>query len=410
MARAARERRLSAHLIANGVQLDDLALWITLGIILGGRLGYALFYKPVMFAQLFTGGVNYGVPHGRGPNLLAYNTDVIKTAPTSWESTETGISGASPCTRIWTACGCSAGTGSPRLSYADGDSSWTTRPASSPMSSLGASVTGTWSTTSATDEATEGLNTPVPNWRSPASPAAPAAAPATVTSSDWRAWLSSTGVIVSTRPSFSVLPRRARMSPSWSTAGIEGFTRTVAIVEADVALFVVRERPRVEVGAADGQPRPVHDHQLVVHELEQIRVGLLEPHLAAGRAVGQVRHVRQISLASVCLQELRERVLRIAANHEVDLRLAGEDLGVFQVAVLPAEHEGGRWEMRLRPARGALQRRGVPHVNAVGLLAGAWRVGGSAVRPSRPTRTSPCCSRAGQSRVPRQAPPGTPPH
>jgi phosphatidylglycerol:prolipoprotein diacylglycerol transferase len=39
----------------NGAQLDDLALWITIGIILGGRLGYALFYKPVMFAQLFTG-------------------------------------------------------------------------------------------------------------------------------------------------------------------------------------------------------------------------------------------------------------------------------------------------------------------------------------------------------------------
>ncbi len=39
----------------NGMQLDDLALWITIGIILGGRLGYALFYKPVMFAQLFTG-------------------------------------------------------------------------------------------------------------------------------------------------------------------------------------------------------------------------------------------------------------------------------------------------------------------------------------------------------------------
>lgn len=36
-------------------QLDDLVLWITLGIIVGGRLGYALFYKPVMFAQLFTG-------------------------------------------------------------------------------------------------------------------------------------------------------------------------------------------------------------------------------------------------------------------------------------------------------------------------------------------------------------------
>ncbi len=30
-------------------------------------------------------GVNYGVPHGRGPNLLMYNTDVITTAPTSWD-------------------------------------------------------------------------------------------------------------------------------------------------------------------------------------------------------------------------------------------------------------------------------------------------------------------------------------
>jgi len=31
-------------------------------------------------------GVNYGVPHGRGPNLLAYNTEVLKTPPTSWDS------------------------------------------------------------------------------------------------------------------------------------------------------------------------------------------------------------------------------------------------------------------------------------------------------------------------------------
>ena len=38
-----------------GPQLDDLILWITLGIILGGRFGYALFYKPIMFVQLFTG-------------------------------------------------------------------------------------------------------------------------------------------------------------------------------------------------------------------------------------------------------------------------------------------------------------------------------------------------------------------
>ncbi len=37
------------------LQLDDLVLWITLGVILGGRFGYALFYKPEMYAQLFTG-------------------------------------------------------------------------------------------------------------------------------------------------------------------------------------------------------------------------------------------------------------------------------------------------------------------------------------------------------------------
>jgi putative spermidine/putrescine transport system substrate-binding protein len=30
-------------------------------------------------------GVNYGVPHGRGPNLLGYNKDIITTPPTSWD-------------------------------------------------------------------------------------------------------------------------------------------------------------------------------------------------------------------------------------------------------------------------------------------------------------------------------------
>ncbi len=30
-------------------------------------------------------GVNYGTPHGRGPNLLTYNTEAITTAPTSWD-------------------------------------------------------------------------------------------------------------------------------------------------------------------------------------------------------------------------------------------------------------------------------------------------------------------------------------
>lgn len=37
------------------LQLDDLVLYITLGIILGGRLGYALFYQPELYAHLFTG-------------------------------------------------------------------------------------------------------------------------------------------------------------------------------------------------------------------------------------------------------------------------------------------------------------------------------------------------------------------
>jgi putative spermidine/putrescine transport system substrate-binding protein len=30
-------------------------------------------------------GVPYGTPHGRGPNLLMWNTEVITTAPTSWD-------------------------------------------------------------------------------------------------------------------------------------------------------------------------------------------------------------------------------------------------------------------------------------------------------------------------------------
>jgi len=47
-------------------QLDDLVLWITLGVILGGRLGYVLFYKPALFAadpleivQVWHGGMSF---------------------------------------------------------------------------------------------------------------------------------------------------------------------------------------------------------------------------------------------------------------------------------------------------------------------------------------------------------------
>jgi putative spermidine/putrescine transport system substrate-binding protein len=35
-------------------------------------------------------GVPYGVPHGRGPNILMYNTNELTPAPTSWDSVWTG--------------------------------------------------------------------------------------------------------------------------------------------------------------------------------------------------------------------------------------------------------------------------------------------------------------------------------
>jgi phosphatidylglycerol:prolipoprotein diacylglycerol transferase len=45
---------------------DDFVLWVTLGIILGGRIGYVLFYNPGRFAahpleifQLWTGGMSF---------------------------------------------------------------------------------------------------------------------------------------------------------------------------------------------------------------------------------------------------------------------------------------------------------------------------------------------------------------
>jgi phosphatidylglycerol:prolipoprotein diacylglycerol transferase len=48
------------------VDFDDFILWVTLGIILGGRLGYVLFYNPAYFAanpaeivQLWKGGMSF---------------------------------------------------------------------------------------------------------------------------------------------------------------------------------------------------------------------------------------------------------------------------------------------------------------------------------------------------------------
>ncbi|WP_374599492.1 prolipoprotein diacylglyceryl transferase [Brevundimonas sp.] len=46
---------------ATTTQVDDLVLYITLGIILGGRLGYALFYQPHLYGQLVSGPDNFAL-------------------------------------------------------------------------------------------------------------------------------------------------------------------------------------------------------------------------------------------------------------------------------------------------------------------------------------------------------------
>ena len=52
--------------VANAEQIDDLILWITLGVIIGGRLGYIIFYAPNLFwtdpleiLQVWKGGMSF---------------------------------------------------------------------------------------------------------------------------------------------------------------------------------------------------------------------------------------------------------------------------------------------------------------------------------------------------------------
>jgi len=66
----------------------------TLRLIRGGEVAPVNTGLIPNYANVFPGlkgqphntvnGVPYGVPHGRGANLLIYNTDTFKTAPTSW--------------------------------------------------------------------------------------------------------------------------------------------------------------------------------------------------------------------------------------------------------------------------------------------------------------------------------------
>jgi phosphatidylglycerol:prolipoprotein diacylglycerol transferase len=52
--------------VATDVQVDDFLTWATLGVVLGGRLGYVLFYQPSFFVQnplqvfaLWQGGMSF---------------------------------------------------------------------------------------------------------------------------------------------------------------------------------------------------------------------------------------------------------------------------------------------------------------------------------------------------------------
>jgi phosphatidylglycerol:prolipoprotein diacylglycerol transferase len=52
--------------VATPLQVDDFLTWATLGVVLGGRLGYVLFYQPAVFIaeplrilQVWTGGMSF---------------------------------------------------------------------------------------------------------------------------------------------------------------------------------------------------------------------------------------------------------------------------------------------------------------------------------------------------------------
>ena len=82
------------------VDFDDFILWVTLGIILGGRLGYVLFYNPSYFLahpseiiQLWKGGMSFhggflgcvmaviGFARWRGISILSLGDLVCAVAP-----------------------------------------------------------------------------------------------------------------------------------------------------------------------------------------------------------------------------------------------------------------------------------------------------------------------------------------
>src|SRR5260221_8757078 len=52
--------------VLDAAQLDDFLVWVTLGVVLGGRIGYVLFYNlgyymqhPVEALKIWTGGMSF---------------------------------------------------------------------------------------------------------------------------------------------------------------------------------------------------------------------------------------------------------------------------------------------------------------------------------------------------------------
>ncbi|HTK34746.1 MAG TPA: prolipoprotein diacylglyceryl transferase [Caulobacteraceae bacterium] len=77
---------------ADEKQIDDLVLWITLGVILGGRIGYVLFYKPALIwtdpveiLRTWNGGMSFhggliGVTLALFGFAVAHRIDVVRLA------------------------------------------------------------------------------------------------------------------------------------------------------------------------------------------------------------------------------------------------------------------------------------------------------------------------------------------
>ena len=71
-------------------QFDDFLLWATLGVVLGGRLGYVLFYKPAFFLAnpleilvLWQGGMSF---HGGAAGVIVAIILFARKRGVSWRS------------------------------------------------------------------------------------------------------------------------------------------------------------------------------------------------------------------------------------------------------------------------------------------------------------------------------------